>query len=115
MPLYDRLLGRDDAGNRVGGKISIHQFQAVCAEWAKGRITGPQAQAIITAISGLALSTEEQAEALALVNTVPVGTTAQLKAERALRILEIDEVLLLADVAAPGYDTPTAVRAKLGV
>lgn len=115
MPLYDRLMGRDDAGNLVANKIPIHQFQAAAAEWARGRITGAQANTIIQTVSGAALDAGEQAEAQTLVNTVQPGTTTANKADRAMRWFEIDQILMLADSNVPGYDTPTAVKAKLGV
>jgi hypothetical protein len=115
MALYDRLLGVDDAGQPVTGQIPIHQFQACAAEWAKGRITGAQAQSIITAVSGSALTSAEQTEAQTLIDTVPTGGTTANQAARALRMLEIDQVLLLADAGVPGYSTPTEVKAKLGV
>lgn len=115
MALYDRLLGRDDAGNPVANKIPVHQFQALAAEWQRGRITGAQASAAIQGLSGAALSAGEQTEAQTLVNTVPAGSTTANQVARALRILEIDEIMLLADMLVAGYDTPTAIRAKLGV
>jgi hypothetical protein len=43
MAPYDRLLGRDDAGNPVANKIPIHQFQAAVAEWSRAKLTGVQA------------------------------------------------------------------------
>src|SRR5262245_50888951 len=110
MALYDRLLGRDDAGNPVPNKIPIHAFQATIAQWGRGSITGVQAQAIVTAVSGAPLDAGEQTEAQTLVNTVPTGTTTANKADRALRLREVDEILLLADTLAPAYDTPAQVK-----
>ena len=53
------------------------------------------------------------------VTSIPItGTAVQIadgRARRALRIQEIDQVLLLADALVPGYSTPTEVKAKLGV
>lgn len=115
MALYDRLLGRNDAGQPVLNRIPIHQFQSTIAEWARGRITGAQANAIITALSGAALDAGEVTEATTLVNTVPTGATTANKADRALRLQEIDHVLLLADAQSPGYTTPALVKARLGV
>lgn len=122
MPLYDRLIGFDDAGNPVDNKIGVHAFQSTAAEWARGKLTQAQANAIVTAMTGVGLSASEQSEAQTLVNTVtsiPITGSATAiadgRARRALRVQEIDQVLLLADIRAPGYDTPTAVKAKLGV
>lgn len=114
--LYERLL---KIGDRP--RIPVHQFQAVCAEWAQGKITGVEANNIIGFFSGgVGLDTGEIQEAQTLIDTVTVipvtGTAVQIadgRARRALRILEIDRVLLL--TGGVGYDTPTALRAKLGV
>lgn len=115
MALYDRLLGRNDAGGAVDNKIPVHQFQALASEWQRGRLTGAQASAAIGVLSGAALTTAEQTEVQTLVNTVPTGQTTANQAARALRLHEIDQILLLGDTLVAGYDTPTAIKAKLGV
>lgn len=122
MALYDRLLGRDDLGNRVVNKIPVHGFQATAQLWARDVITAAQANAIIEHLSGAPLSAAEQAEAQTLVATVTnisitgsAAAQADARARRALRMAEIDSILLLADKAAPGFSTPTEVRLKLGV
>ena len=109
MPLIERLMGLEEP------KIPVHAFQALCAEWARGNITGAQAQAAIVAATGVALDAAAQAEAQALVNTVPGGSTADEKADRALRMQVIDQVLLVADRRIPPYDTAAAVRTRLGI
>lgn len=109
MGLYERLLGTEQP------KIPIHQFQATAAEWARGNMTALQANTIIQAVSGAPLSPSEQIEAQTLVATVPVGTTAAIKADRALRLIEIDQVLLLVDLGLPPYDTAVAIKTRLGV
>jgi len=116
MALYLRLLGTDPDNP----KIPIHQFQAVAAEWARGRITGAQANTIIGIASRSVdepapLTAPEVVEAQTLVSSVPVGTTSAIKADRALRLLEIEQILNLADILAPGYDTEAALKTKLGV
>jgi hypothetical protein len=115
MALYDRLLGRDDLGNPVSGKVPIHYFQAAVALWAKGKITGAQAQAIAEATSGLPFDSGEVTELQALVATVPTGSTTALKADRALRLQEIDQILLLVEVGMPPLDTPAKIKIALGV
>jgi hypothetical protein len=108
MAPYDRLLGRDDAGNPVANKIPIHQFQAAVAEYSRAKLTGVQANSIITAVSGEPLTPAEQTEVQTLVNTVisiaVTGSTAAQgdgRSQRAMRLFEIDQVLLLADTGAP--------------
>ena len=109
MGLYERLL------NQESPRIPVHAFQAVAAEWARSELTGAQANAVIEALTGAPLDPTAQAEAQALVAAVPTGSTATNKADRALRIHEIDQILLLADAQAPGYDTAAALKTRLGV
>lgn len=111
MGLYERLLGID----LVNPKIPIHAFQAIAAQWAKGGMTIAQARAGITLISGAALTAAEEVEAQTLVNSVPTGTTTANQAARALRMAEIDQVLLLADAGVPPFDTAAGIKARLGV
>jgi hypothetical protein len=109
MGLYERILRLEEP------KLPVHAFQSVAAEWARGNLTGAQANTIIGALTGVPLDATAVAEATALVATVPTGSTATNKADRALRLNEIDQVLLLADAKAPGYDTVAALKARLGV
>ena len=109
MPLVERLLGLEEP------KIPIHAFQAVVSEWAKGKLTAAQAQTALTWNSGAPLDQASIDETLALVNTIPAGTTTAQQAARALRLIEIDQVLLLADTLTPPYDTAASVRARLGL
>lgn len=109
MALIERLMALELP------RLPAHQFQSIAAEWARGNLTGTQAQTAITAISGQPLTAEEVTEAQALVATVPSGTTAANKADRALRLLEIDQVLLMASALVPPYDNPATVRTRLGI
>lgn len=111
MGLYLRLLGNDPNNPR----IPIHGFQSIVAEWARGNITTQQAQDGIAHISGAPLTAAEQTEANTLRLTVPTGTTTANKADRALRLLEIDQVLLLVDHEVAPYNTETAIKTRLGV
>lgn len=106
MALYERLMGWTEAD----AKIPVHQFTGIMGEFARGRLTGAQAQAAIVSVSGAPLEPESVTEAVALLATV---TGAGNATARLLRALEIDHVLLLAEVRAAGYDTPAAIRARL--
>lgn len=110
MALIERLMG-------IEPKIHVHQFQAILGEWARGAITGAQAQTACAYNSkgGPVLDAAAIAEVQAIYNTVPQGTTSALKADRALRLVEIDHILLLADNLTPPYNTPAAVRTRLGI
>lgn len=116
MALYPRIIGIESP------KIQLHMFQSVLAEWARGKITGAQAQQIVEQQSGAPLTPQDVTDCQALVATVtsiPITGSAVViadgRARRALRISEIDQVLLLADCRAIGYDTEAALRSKLGV
>jgi hypothetical protein len=105
MPLYERLMGLED------GKPPIHSFQATLGEFARNRINGTQAQAIIAhSAEGIPLTAGEVTEAQALLATVTGSASARLA-----RVAEIDHVLMLAERLAPGYDTAAAIRSRLGV
>lgn len=105
MALYDRLAGTSDAVP----KIPVHSFVAILAEFARGRMTGAQAQAAINAVSGEPLSASEVTQAQALLATVVGSATAKLA-----RAKEIDDVLLLAESRVPGYSAAEIV-VRLGV
>lgn len=109
MALIERLMGLEDP------RIPVHQFQAIAAERARGNISPAQAQAAIEASSGAPLDSGEVAEALALIATVPTGSTADEKASRALRLFEIDQVLLMASQQLAPYNDPAVVRTRLGL
>lgn len=120
MALYERLLGQDPARP----KIPVHAFQSIAAEWARGKLTGAEANAAVAAVAGgVGLDAAEQADAQTLVGTVtsiPITGSATAiadgRARRALRVQEIDQVLLIADAGGvAGYTTAAEVKAKLGV
>jgi hypothetical protein len=106
MPLYDRLMGLN---RPTLLKIPIHQFSALLAEFARGQITGAQAQDAITAISGAPLSAAEVTEAQTLLATISGSATAKLA-----RAKEIDDVLMVAEMLVV-YTTPEGVKTRLGV
>lgn len=111
MGLYERLLGRDDAGVSVNNRIPVHGFQAVVAEFGRGRLTGAQAQTVVAELSGAALTPAEVTEANTLLATVSGSLTAKLA-----RAKEIDDVLLLADGGeVTGYKLPSQIKTRLGV
>lgn len=106
MGLYERLIGD---GEGVA-KIPVHGFVSTLAEFGRGVLTGAQAQTVIVSLSGAPLDAGEVTEAQTLLATVTGSTTAKLA-----RVKLIDDVLLLAEARVPGYDTPAAVRSRLGV
>lgn len=115
--LYERILEQ----HPTKPKIAVHAFQAIVAEQRRGSLTVAQAQAILTSEYGgplgNATSGDEAgvAEVQDLLATVPTGTTTANQLARIARLQEISDVLLLADLAVPPYDTPAALRTRLGV
>lgn len=136
MPLYARLTRTDPPNpNRIG----VHLFIGILDDWARGRITGAQAQAAVTAASNAALTAGEITELNTLLATitgiaVPAapaalgnnpsvnalrdyalawGTRDQGLAQRALRVLEIEHVLNLAENGIPPYNDPAVVETRL--
>jgi hypothetical protein len=118
MSLYTRLLDLEPSRP----KIPVHLFQATLAEWARGKLSDAQAQAIISAAGGVPLNASEAADATAiknLVTSIPVSGSAAAqadgRAQRAMKVQEIDAVFLLMDARAAGYDTEAGIKAKLGI
>lgn len=110
MPLYERIMGLEP------GQMPGYMVQDILAEWATGNATLQQARNLFRKAGGdRAPTPTEESELQDLIATVPTGSTAQAKAERALRMLEIARVLRLAEEGLPPLDTPAAVRARLGV
>lgn len=105
MGLYERLMGLDPAP-----RIPEHYFASTMGEFARGRITGAQAQSIINECSGAPLTPGEVTEANTLLATVSGSATAKL-----LRAKEIDDVLMLAEQRLTPYNTPALVKTRLGV
>lgn len=104
MSLYGRLMGLED--------FTIHQdtFVATLAEFARGRLTGAQAQEIISVTSGAPLSASEMVEAQDLLATINGTGAAKLQ-----RVQEINDVTMLCANRLAPYDTEAAVKARLGV
>jgi hypothetical protein len=129
--LVERLMGI----HPTRPQIPVHQFEAIFSFWADGTITPQQAQAGIEQISGATLLQSEIDEAAALrtsllnsspVRAAPTGTVnaafantqalrAQDQAQRNRLLHRFGQVLLAAEQQLPGFDTATAVRAKLGI
>jgi hypothetical protein len=106
MGLYERLLGVDADNPKIG----LHGFAATMAEFARGRLTGAQAQAAVTVLSGAPLTASEVSEAQTLLNTISGSATARLA-----RAKEIDDVLMLGENGVAQYDTAAELKARLGV
>lgn len=103
-------------------KIPVHALQACMGEQARGKLTVTEALDQLEFLAPPRLNAAEQAEVSAIVNlvtSIPVtgsqAAQADGRAQRALKVTEIDQVFLLMDSRAPGYDTAAEVRAKLGI
>lgn len=117
--LIERVMGI------VEPRIPMHQLMGIIAEWARGQITGQQAQNAIIQCSRVnstegaavvaALQPDDITEAQNLLATIPTGGTVENKADRALREAEIRQVLTMAATLLPPYDAPAAVRSRLGL
>jgi hypothetical protein len=106
VPLYARILGVDGAA-----KVPVHSFVATLGEFARGRMTGAQAQAAIEAVSGEPLAPDEVTTAQGILASV---TSAGNATARVLRAIEVNDVLLLGEAGA-AYTTPAAMADRIGV
>lgn len=110
--LIERLIGNHSTRPR----IPVQEFLGILTEQARGQLSVSEADAAVAFISnGVGLNPAERAEALAIVNSVTAfaGSTALAKADRALRVDEIESILAFAGV--PPYDDPGRVRTRLGI
>lgn len=112
MALYERLLGRTEAGGpSQDEKIPVHTFQAVMGERARGALaTDVQARNALNSVLSTPLTPGEEQEALALLATITGTATARLS-----RAKEIDDVLLMGEAGVSGYTLPSQIETRLGV
>jgi len=94
MGLYERLLRLQEP------RIPVHQFVACAAEVSRGNMSSVQAR------NAMNLSAAEGTEANALIARVMSA---------ALSRVEVHDVLMLAELRIPPFDTVAAVKTRLGV
>ena len=111
MALVDRLIRYDVNGVKPDGAFPGHLFLWVLCERANGAVTNAQAQQILETLSRppMVLDAAEQTDALSLLNWV-MGASAATRHQRYLRL---DSIIGLGQQRAPGYNSPSLVRAKL--
>lgn len=102
MALIERLM--HDSSEVESRWLSVHSFFAAASEVERGALTSNQVQTY------LAMTAPDIADWNALVALVTGAAAARLAV-----IQRIHSVFILAEVRAPGYDTPAAVRTKLGI
>lgn len=100
--LVERIMG--EPGYQ---KISVHTFYALNNERIQGRQTRQNV------IDALGLAGDDITEYDALAALAPTGGTALAEAQKSLFLNSVHSIFILAEVSAPGYDTPALVRAKL--
>ena len=103
MALVERLMGLEEP------KIPVHDFFAAGHELVMGRLSAAQIK------SNLNMDAAAQAEFDALIALAPSGSTALATAQKAQYVESIHSVFILAEGGYPGYNTPAAVRGKLGL
>ena len=106
MALIERLMHLDSESD--DRHIAVHQFFAAATEVNAGEVTRQQMKNFYD------MTSEDETDFDAIANTLVGGNS-----QRALRLQRIHAVFILAetlqDEPVPGYDTPSAVRAKLGI
>jgi hypothetical protein len=103
MALVERLMSLEDP------PIPVHDFFAAGQEVVMGRLTIAQVKTF------LAMDAAAQTEMDAIVALAPVGTTALATAQKAQYVESLHSIFLLAEGRYPTYDTPAAVRLKIGI
>jgi hypothetical protein len=102
MALIERLM--HDSSEPESRWLAVHTFFAAASEVERGALTSAQVKTY------LAMTAPDIADWDALVALVTGAAAARLAV-----IQRIHSVFILAEVRAPGYDTPSAVRTKLGI
>lgn len=103
MALIERLMGLEEP------KIRVHPFYAANHEVIEGHLSTAQVK------SNLQMDAAAAAEYDALAALAPTGTNATALALKSLYVSRLHAVFVLAEEGVPGYDTPQAVRTKLGI
>lgn len=114
--LYERILGMHPTKPKIG----VHALEAIIAEQRRGALTVAQADGILATEygGGLGAGVGDEAgrqEVVDLLATIPTGTTTTNRLDRLERILQIEQVFLLADLRLAPYDTAAALRTRMGV
>lgn len=104
MALVERLM--KDSSEPEDRWISVHEFSAAASEIVNNRLTPGQVQTYY------AMTPADLIDWNAVVTTIP---PANQTAARALWVHGIHDIFILSRSRAPGYDTPGAVRTKLGI
>ena len=90
-------------------RIPAHAFFAANHERIEGRLTRQEV------IDLFAMDAATIVEYDVLAATAPTGTNALQTALKALFIEKVHAIFILANGRYAGYDTPAAVRTKLGI
>lgn len=118
MALVERLMGFNNDGTedpkrrRGDNHIPVHLFYSGMLEVANGRLTPTQLRVMFAISSGVDESgRSDNQDLIALVALMPgPGTVA-----RSVFIAGLHSCFILAEERMPGYETPAAVRLKLGI
>lgn len=102
MALIERLM--HDSSEPSSRWIPVHDFFAAASEVERGALTSNQVQ------TALAMTAPDIADWNALVALVTGAAVARLAV-----IQRMHAVFILAEGRYAGYDTPAAVRTKLGI
>ncbi len=103
MALVERLM--HDPSEPDSRWIPVHQFYAGCVELVNGKLLSSD---ITNYYAMTAADLVDWNKIVALAPTTNVGDQVNY-------VNRIHAVLMLAEIRTPLYDTPTAVRAKLGI
>lgn len=103
MALVERLMRLEEP------RIPVHYFFAANHQRIDGALTRQNV------IDMFQLTPADTAEYDALAALAPTGSQALNVALKAMFLEKIHAVLMLAERRYAGYDTPAAVRAKLGI
>ena len=105
MALIERIMGLEDP------KLPVHAFFAANHQ----RIEGALTRQDVIDMFGMDAAAIVEYDALATLAPVGMNTNALATAQKAMFVEKLHSACLLAEGRYPGYDTPLALRAKLGL
>lgn len=103
MALIERIMALEEP------RIPVHYFFAANQEAIEGNVTVAQVKA------AFAMDSAAATEYDSIVALAPSGGSALAVAQKSLYVSRVHAVFMLAEGRFTGYDTPAAVRTKLGI
>jgi hypothetical protein len=108
MGLEDRFNAGD---NPSDDNLPSHQFSYAMREYARGKMTRAEVLAAVNAWLEGPLTAQEQTDSGLIADLIDGAGSS---ANKMMKAVEIGDVMGLAEMGAPGYQTRAELKAKIG-